>query len=385
MSLSARTSSRSISLLALVIAISGSAAAQRVGAVRGWFSTLGCIPPVSTEPAIDSSENVIDERDGLQSLAERAGALTQSLPPGRAQELAQELHRLLSPRSHLKYVCKDETETGYVIRYPEGLGTEFVSDTEFAEYPYEVPNLGRPEIEFNVDADPSEGVFIYSYQVSNGIGATRPIRSWALVADVADRSLRLEHPVKWNSHVGADRMAVAPQAALYEHLSGAELMRRGPLGDLPGWTGLADHIDPGETVRGFTAISNFRPGWTTAFMRSKGVNFALPLWLGEFPEAVQDEILFLHRWENRLSSAAIIGPRFGTDAERGAIAENWQTGIRAMVAHGWLSKDSPYVVQLLQFLKNPALVDPGASISSEPTSGMEARLDKIVRMAFSAQ
>lgn len=379
------TSSRSVLLLALVIAIAGSASAQRVGTVRGWFSTLGCTPPVSTEPTLDGRGNVSSERDGPGGLAERAAAIAASLPPGRAQELAQELNRLLAPRSHLKYVCKDETETGYVIRYPEGLGTEFVSDTEFAEYPYEVPNLGRPEIEFNVDADPSEGVFIYSYHVSNGIGATRPIRSWSLVGNVADRSLRLAHPVNWNSHVSTARMAVAPQAALYEHLGGPELMRREPLGDLPGWTGLADHIDSGETVRDFTAISKFRPGWTTAYLRSKGVNFALPLWLGEFPEAVQDEILFLHRWENRLSSAAVIGPRFSADAGREAIAENWQTGIQTMVAHGWLSKDSPYVVELLQFLKNPALVDLGASIRSEPTSGMEARLDKIVRMAFSAQ
>ena len=382
MSLRANAGSRSIALLALVFATGFPAGAQRVGAVRGWFSTLGCTPPVSTEPAIDGGENVINERDGPVGLAERAKAIAASLPPGRVQELAEELHRLLSPRSHLKYVCKDKTETGYVIRYPEGLGTEFVSDTEFAEYPYEVPNLGRPEIEFDVDADPSEDVFIYSYRVSNGIGATRPIRSWDLVADVADRSLRLAHPVKWNSHVGADRMAVAPQAALYEHLGGAELMRRGPLGDLPGWTGSADHIDPGETVRGFTAISNFRPGWTTAYLRSKGVNFALPLWLGEFPEAVQDEILFLHQWENRLSSAAIIGPRFSADVGREAIAENWQIGIQTMVAHGWLSEDSPYVAELLQFLKNPALVDVDASISSTPRSGLEVRLDKIVHLAF---
>ena len=365
-----------------MVAIGGSAAAQRVGAVRGWASTLGCTPPVATESAIDGRENVIDERDGPPGLAERAAAIAESLPPGRAQELAQELKRSLAPRSQLKYVCKDKTETGYVIRYPVGLGTDFVSDNEFAEYPYELSNLGRPEIEFNVDADPREGTFIYSYRVSNGVGATRPIRRWTFVADVADQSLRLEHRVDWNSHVGTDRMAVAPQAALYEHLSGAELMRRGPLGDLPVWTGLGNDIDPGETVRDFTAVSNFRPGWTTAYVSSRGVNFALPFSLGEFPEAVQEEILFLNRWENRLTSVPIIGPRFGADAEREAIAENWQTGVQTLIAHGWLSKDSPYVVELLQFLTDPSLVDVGASISSEPRSGMEARLDKIVRMAF---
>lgn len=382
MSRRARQSRRTIFLLALTIAIGGSAAAQRVGAVRGWSSTLGCTPPVSIKPVLDGSDNLIDERNGPPSLAERAAAIAESLPPGPALELAQELERLLAPRSHLKYVCKDETETGYVIRYPEGLGTDFVSDNEFAEYPYELSNLGRPEIEFNVDADPREGLFVYSYQVSNGIGATRPIRRWMFVAEVADRSLRLEHPADWNSNIPAHRTAAAPQAALYENLTGPELMRREPRGHLPIWLGLSDVINPGETVRGFTAISEFLPGWTTAYVSSQSENFALPFSLGEFPEAVQEEILFLNRWENRLASVPIIGPRFSADAEREAIAENWQTGVQTLIAHGWLSKDSPYVVELLQFLTDPSLVDVGASISSEPRSGMEARLDKIVRMAF---
>ena len=377
-----KTRSQAIALLALFVAMALPAAAQRVGAVRGWFSTPGCATAVATEAAIDGGDEAVGEQAGPPDLAERAGSIAESLPAGRAQELAQELARSLAPRSHLKYICKDESETGYVIRYPEGLGTEFASDTEFAEFPYELFNLGRPEIEFNVDADPSERVFIYSYQVSNGIGATRPIRRWTFVAEVADLSLRLEHPANWNSNVPAHRIAAAPQAALYENLIGPELMRREPRGHLPLWLGLGDVIDPGETVRDFTAISEFRPGWTTAYVSSKSENFALPFSLGEFPEAVQEEILFLNRWENRLTSVPIIGPRFSADAEREAIAENWQTGIQTLIAHGWLNKDSPYVVELLQFLTDPSLVDVGASISSEPTSSMEARLDKIVRMAF---
>lgn len=100
------------------------------------------------------------------------------------------------------------------------------------------------------------------------------------------------------------------------------------------------------------------------------------------PEAVQEEILFLHRWENRLTSVPIIGPRFSADAEREAIAENWQTGIQTLIAHAWLSKTSPYVVELLRFLTDPSLVNVGASIASEPANGMESRLDKIVRLAF---
>ena len=374
--------SRSITLLALVIVIGLPTRAQRVGAVRGWFSTPGCASDIASEPTIGSNDGAIDRESGLESFAERASAIAESLPTGRAQELVQELVRSLAPRNHLKYVCKDESETGYVIRYPEGLGTDFVSGTKFAEFPFELSNLGRPEIEFTVDADPREGIFIYSYHVSNGIGATRPIRRWTLVADADDQSLRLEHPANWNSHVPTERSAVAPQAALYKHLSGPELMRREPLGYLAVWAGLGNVIDPGETVGTFTAISRFRPGWTAAYLNSKGVNYALPFSLGEFPKAVQEEILFLKRWENERSSVLVIGPRFGADATRETVTANWQTGIRTLIAHGWLLENSPYVAELLQALNDASQVDVGASVRSEPMEGMESLLDKIVRLAF---
>lgn len=382
MSLKVKAKRQSIAQIALVMVIGLPAGAQPVGAVRGWFSTPSCIPVGATEPDGGGGAEASDGRVEPPSLAERAGAIAESLPAGRARDLAQDLTRRLSPRSHLKYVCKDETETGYVIRYPEGLGTDFASDTEFVEYPYEVFNLGRPEIEFNIEAVPSEGVFIYSYHLSNAIGATRPISTWTFVAEVADRSLRLERLTNWNNHVPNDGSPVALQAALYADLSGPELRRREPPGKLPVWVGLGDVIDPGETVRNFTVTSKFRPGWTTAYVSSEGENFALPFSLGEFPEAVQEEILFLHRWENSHSSVPIIGPRFSADARREAIAANWQAGIRTLIAHGWLMGDSPYVGELLQFLEAPSPVDMGAIIRSEPQRGMEALLDEIVRMAF---
>lgn len=374
--------SRSITLLALVIVFGLPTRAQRVGAVRGWFSTPGCASDIATEPTIGSNDGATDRRSGSESLAERASAIAESLPLGQARALAQELARLLAPRSSLKYVCKDQSETGYVIRYPEGLGTEFTSEIEFVEIPYELSNLGRPEIEFNVEALPSEGSFIYSYQVSNGIEATRPIWHWAFVADVADRSLRLEHTPNWHGSTQTDPMPVAPQAALYEDLGGPELARRGSLGHLPGWSERGDLIDPGETAGTYTAVSSYRPGWTTAFVHSKQEIVGLPVYLGELPEEVRDEILFLHRWENRLSSVPIIGPRFSADAGREAIAENWRAGIQTLISHGWLLKHSPYIAELLQALKDPSQVDLGTSIRSEPMTGMEAVLDKIVRLAF---
>ncbi len=375
---------RILACLALVFSIGLSARAQRVGAVRGWFSTPSCVSGAAPVPGIDVEDGAADRRDGSPALAERARTIVRSLPQGRAQELAQALARSLAPRRHLRYVCKDESETGYVIRYPEDLGTEFVSEAEFVEFGYEVPNLGRPEIEFSVVAVPRDGTFIYSYQVSNGIGATRSIRAWDFVSSPDDRSLRLEDPTNWNSGIPARGSGVVPQAALYEDLSGPELMQLDSRGKLSGWVGLGEAIDPGETAGSFMATSSFLPGWTTAYVRSKVdlEKFALPFSFGEFPEAVQEEIQFLNRRENRLSSLPIIGPRFGMDAGREAIARNWQIGIQTMISHGWLMDESPYVAELVQFLKDPSQVDVSASIRSEPMKGMESLLDKIIRMAF---
>lgn len=53
-----------------------------------------------------------------------------------------------------------------------------------------------------------------------------------------------------------------------------------------------------------------------------------------------------------------------------------------MIAHGWLMDNSPYVAELLQFLKDPSQGEVGASIRSRPITGMETLLDKIVRMAL---
>lgn len=367
-------------LIVLLILVTNSVGmAQRIGAVRGWFSTPGCVSDVAIKAASNPEEpQTINESP---TLADSVREISQSIPSGRGKILAQSLERLLAPRTHLKYVCKDDSEGGYIVRYPRGLGTDFVSDSEFVEFRFELPNLGHPEIEFDVMSIPTDGIFIYSYQVSNGTDAKRAIRSWSFVADAGDQSIRLENPLGWNNNYPADNSPVAPQAALFEDLMGPELMRRVPLGKIARWTRQRNEIEPGETRGGFTTISSLSPGWTTAYV-SAGLLTPLPVLFGEIPEPVQEEMLFLQRWENRQSAIPIIGPTFGSDIGREQIARNWQVGIRTMITHGWLSARSPYVAELLQFLGDAPEKELNSRIVSEPMSELEALLDRIIRMAF---
>lgn len=372
---------RWITSLAIVLAIGQSATAQTVGAVRGWFSMPGCISDVATESTTDGWNH---ESDGSVSLASRARAISDSLPQGSAKELAQQLAQSLAPRTSLRYVCKQDSGEGYLVRYPEGLGTEFQSDTEFVEFPYEKWNLGSPEIAFDVSFSRSSNTFVYSYQVSNGTQAARAISMWKFVTMLGDKDLQLDDLDNWNGAYFPDSDPVAPQAALYEDLGGPELLMQEPLGRLASWGGSSDGIEPGETIGAFTARSSLRPGWTTAHAVSIPESIGIPLLFDELPAAVREELLFLERWENLWSSLPIIGPRFGPDAERSEIAGNWQTGIEIVIRHGWLAGDSPYVRELLQFLKDPTGADLSVSLKSGPAAGMEAHLDKIVRMAFAA-
>ena len=363
----------------IVDAVSG---ASRVGAVRGWYSAPDCVANTVSEP--DPLTEDLDEQEP-QDFAQRAAELVRELPPGRQRELAQSLVRTLDARLH--YTCKDEAAGEYVVRYPEGLGTEFVSESTFVEFRIQLSHLSEPEIEFEVEELPGNGGFRYSYQVFNKAGARRPIRRWSLVANSADDSLKLEHP-EWRflpPERLAKNRATAPQAALFSDLQGPALRRSAPLGKRASWsTSLDEHpIQAGESSKSFIVTSRFRPGWTTAYVAG-GTLIRLPGTRGDLPSVVRDEISILGRVENKYSAVLLIGPQFGPLAERGQIARNWYLGIQKMLVHGWLSDSSPYAVELLHSLEEIARSEGQheLSIDSKPSPGMETLLDKIVRMAL---
>ena len=355
----------------------------RVGEVRGW--TLG--PDCISDIALKAMSSPVDlGAQQPQELAQIASELVQELPLGRQRDLAESLSQLLD--GELTHTCKDEVTGGYVIRYPKGLGTEFVSETELVEFRIKLVTQGAPEIEFDVEKVSKDGRFLYSYGVYNNEVAKGAIWKWSLVANSADKSIVISHP-KWrfpSARTLARKASTAPQAALFPNLQGPELRYRAPLGKWISWLTSPDEypIGAGENSSSFIVMSDFRPGWTTAYVAGGRLLTGIPSAVGSVPRQVLNDLAILQRVENLYSVVLVIGPYFGHDATHIEIANNWHRGIESLLKHGWLSSRSPYVGELLRSLQTIAKSEMPVELNMEirPKLGVEAHIDKIARLAF---
>ncbi len=285
----------------------------------------------------------------------------------------------------LKYILREGPLGAYMVRYPRGLGTDMVSDSEFVEFRIEFPNRGLPKIDFQIERLPKGRGYRYSYRLANLAGAPRPIWSWKIVAPAKDDSLVLDHPPHWyatSPQSLATRPAVASQAAL---LGGAGSRRSGALGKYAGWTAKAEgtRIQAGGSLSAFTAVSRFRPGWTTAYV-SAGSGLRLPGSSADLPAAVNKEIDVLRKRENSRSVVLTVGPRYGPQAERSQIAAEWLLGLEKTIAGGELDANSRYLAELIEALERIAQGESEMPLptASAPAEGLEARLDGIIRMAL---
>ena len=360
--------------------------AQRIGAVRGWKTAPDCVSEASTRNPAEAT-TVEDVHDEKASFAQRARDIEKDLPQGgRAQKLAQHLLRLLD--GTLRFTCKDESAGEYVVRYPIGLGTESVSDSEFDEFRFALSHLGQPMIAFNVRFIPASEEYEYTYSLYNEKGAMRPIYMWFLVAPINDDSLELDHPL-WHSDPAellTDLPAVAPQSALFWDVEGPELRRISPLGRWAMWSaqGHDQEIQPEEHLDSFVATSQLRPGWTTAFVAG-GEYMSIPWREDGIPEQVQIELDgILQRDENKFSAVPVIGPMFRADIPASYIAQNWLQGVRVLIEFGYVSEQSAFVKEFLEVLELVQVSqDPKQLIvESAPSNRYEILLEEIVVMAF---
>ncbi len=374
---------RAISTVLTVPLFATSLQAQKVGAVRGWFSSPDCASGTVDGAIRKDTEDNTERR--AYTFEERASRIADDLPPGRAKELAMSLGRMLSHRERLKYSCKDNLAGEYIVTYPEGLGTKDVSESKSVKFRLRLANLAEPEVKFSVKRTQIAGEerFLYSYIISNKADARASIIGWQIVTDGEDSSLEINHP-EWG-FVPAEslihRPAVAPQAALFDGYSGPELRRLAPPGRYAGWWApVGGRLRPGEEAGSFLVTSEFRPGWTTAFFYGSS-STGVP---GGLPSQVVEEYAFLNRTENKTSVVLVIGPMFGPSSSLGAIAVNWDLGIRQLVSHGWLSGDSPYVAELSKALGSVRQGESEslAEVESSPAPGLEALLDRILQLTF---
>lgn len=283
-----------------------------------------------------------------------------------------------------RFICFDPSTGEYILRYPSGLGSEDQSETEQIEVRIELKNLGDPAIEFDVEKLTDGEGFRYWYVLENRAGAWRPVTSWAIVAAGDDDSVTLEHP-SWRGHVGSRSPIADPGGMIHQPSAtegGPELKRNVFSGKFARWSASANGrpIEAGETASLFSATSNFRPGWTMAYVGA-GQGLRIP---HDLPPLVQEEVYVLQRPENNYSVVLTVGPKFSPTVSAQWIAVDWHLGVQKMIVHQQLSSDSPYLQELLLALRQLAQADNPypLEVSAEPAAGLESVVDKAIRMAL---
>ena len=245
-------------------------------------------------------------------------------------------------------------------------------------------NRSLPEIGVDVAARPEEGAFDYAYRVSNGSEAIAAITTWGLMTPAADRTKRLTHPL-WPIAAATQSNRVATVSARKGTQTGVWPLLSSGGTELSRWRAAADRfaIQAGSSLSLFKVRSNFRPGWTTAYV---GSDDTIEIPQQPLPAAVRAGLEILSRAEYYYTAVLTMGPKFEPGTDRTWIAGDWHLGIQNLIAANQLSAASPYVAELLNALIRIAASAPEArvplKVGSTPNRAMEALVDKAVRMAL---
>lgn len=284
----------------------------------------------------------------------------------------------------LRYVCAGAHAGEYVIRFPRALLTGETGSLDVVEAPIELLNLGQPSVTWEVESQPGDHPYRFSYSISNGANARRAIWSWALVVPAEDDSTVLKHPL-WRPTSPASLATNAPIAPQGAFPGGPELRRSASLGKFARWTtSMEEHpIRPGQSMTQFVVASAFRPGWTTAYA-SAGKGIELPF---EMPAEIYQELAVLQRPENEQSAVLTIGPKFGPGTSIQWIAADWHLGVQKLIVNGALSGESPYVRELLFALEQAATGELQAppAIRVKPAAGIEEKVHRAIALALGMQ
>lgn len=317
-----------------------------------------------------------DQETGTESLAKEIEQLIADLPRGRERDIAEKLLSEVSDR-RLPGFCLDPRSGDYVAASVSGTGAGS------GEFRVALGNRSLPEIEVDVIAAPDEGTFDYAYRVSNeAMGA--PITTWGLLTPVPDRTKTLTHPI-WQVGAAAQKDQVVAVAVREGSQMGMGALLSPGGSELSRWRAAADRfaIQAGSSLSLFRVRSDFRPGWTTAYVGSAD---AIEIPQQPLSDDVKAGLEVLSRPEHYFTPVLTLGPKFEPGTDRTWIAGDWHLGLQILIPPSRLSAASPYVAELLDALLRIAASAPEArvplKVGSTPSGAMEALVDKAVRMAL---
>lgn len=264
--------------------------------------------------------------------------------------------------SRSSYVFFDPSKEEYVLYYPSDLDTAERSSGKMETIRIELQNRARPEIAVEMNSG-EQGIYKYEYSLRNGASAKSPISTWALVAAAGDDNIRLNH-ARWQSYGStAAKPVVAPQAAV---LDGPELRKQANMGKFVRWIApqAEANITRGNFESGFTIVSSYRPGWTTAYVAA-GKGIQLP---HAIPAPVLAQLQVLQQPENYNSVALTVGPKFSPTDTGVYIAADWDLAVQKLISRRVLSEESTFVKSVQQFLDSVIHGQSPAAISFPSTA-----------------
>lgn len=181
-------------------------------------------------------------------------------------------------------------------------------------YRYRPQNQVDPQISSNISLE-SDGRYHYRYAVKNGAAARQSIDIWYIVGPGTDADLRVEQPSwgkVWAKGSKAKQVALPPGA---------------PDGQYLEWASGGRAISPGGSEKDFVVVSNYRPGFTTAYAVSG--HYLSFRGDGPPPEVAQ-QLVPLMRPEVNMRSALTLGPRYPLSVARSVVVADYRAVIQQL-------------------------------------------------------
>ena len=278
------------------------------------------------------------------------------------------------------FVFFDPRTEDYVLHFPEGIGTERAPSGRMITTRVQLQNRAIPTLSVNVTSDLSGG-YRYVYSIANASRAKSPISTWALVVPGSDDSVKLSHR-RWQSFADvAHKPAVAPQAGFQEG-GPPELKRNVLMGKFVRWSAPADDlmIRAGRADADFTLVSDYRPGWTTAYVGGgEGLRFSQSV-----PAVVLKQLEELQKPENYYTYTVTFGPKYGPADTDQWIASDWSFCIEKLISRRLLNGEAPFVQNVMALLRtvSEGAVAQGLALSAAPTTPMEAEVAAGIRLSL---
>jgi hypothetical protein len=273
-----------------------------------------------------------------------------------------------------KYVYVDLAKNEYVVTYPENLGTDAFAQTPgpLRTNRYELLRNVTPTV--SVAVTPVGPRYRYAFTVENGPSAKQSIDQFIMVLPEKHGTSGLKGPAGWHSLIQRGRTF---------KLRNPEWISNGAAAI---WSFQKNDqvIQPGSSKTGFEIESEFRPGFTVAYLRKAESVDVKVATQGNVPKDVKDQMDLLLSLEFNSRTVLVIGPKFDGTVTDHTIAADFIQGIFTLARSGVLELNSEFVRSTLNELTGiqPVGSASGIKLAVAPRSAAEIQIASALKASL---